>query len=424
MISLKHQKNPKWKRLDNAAKIFPPTSSDRDTKVFRFAIELYETVDPKILQEAVDIAMESFPFYRVVLRRGAFWYYLEETSEQVLVEEENNTVCAPIFFEGERTLLFRVIYYGKRISLEIHHTLSDGTGALWLIKAIAYHYLTIKHKEDFVDKMPAKPYSPSLGHKTADSFNKYYTGEKNIVAKKQTKAFRIHGTRIEDNRNILIEGSLSVKEALNEAHKYNTTLTGFLASLLIYSIYQEMSVSQRKKPIIITVPVNLRQFFKSESARNFFGTIRIEYNVSKQGDSFENIIKHVNDSFKDKLTEKALEKQLNSFVALEQYKLLKIIPLPIKNLVLRLADIYNERGITAGISNIGKVDFPKELQPYIYQLNVCTGARRPQLSVVSYNDNLTLSFTSSFTETGIQENFFKFLTKEGINVNIASNIEV
>ena len=35
-----------WSRLDNAAKIFPPTSSARDTKVFRLACTLTQPVEP------------------------------------------------------------------------------------------------------------------------------------------------------------------------------------------------------------------------------------------------------------------------------------------------------------------------------------------------------------------------------------------
>lgn len=184
-----------------------------------------------------------------------------------------------------------------------------------------------------------------------------------------------------------------------------------------------MTVRQRKRTIILSVPVNLRQFFKSESARNFFGTIRVKYNVSEQGDSFENIVKTVNDTFSEKLTLEELEKQLNRFMTLENNRIAKLVPLPIKNIILRIADIYNERGLTAGISNVGKVKFQEEFKPYIYQVSVCTGARRPQLTVISYNDNLTLNFTSPYTETDIQQNFFKFLSKAGIDVNIASNIE-
>ena len=40
------KKTIKWKKLDNASKIFPATSNNKDTKVFRLACELYDEVDP------------------------------------------------------------------------------------------------------------------------------------------------------------------------------------------------------------------------------------------------------------------------------------------------------------------------------------------------------------------------------------------
>ena len=423
MIELKSRKRTNWKRLDNAAKIFPPTSTDKDTKVFRFALELYEHIEEDILQEALDITMKSFPFYLTILRRGMFWYYFEKTDKKAVVEKENNTICAPIYFPDERELLFRVFYYGKRINLEIHHSLTDGTGAIWLLNTLTYHYLIIKHKDKFEHNKPQMPYNQTISAKTDDSFQKYYTGNKKIKYQKQTKAYRINGTRVEDNRNIYIEGSMSVKAVLKEAHKHNTTLTGYLASVFIYSMYKDMSIRQQKDPIVLSVPVNLRNYFDSGSARNFFGTIRIEYNFSEEGDSFEKLVNTINQSLKEKLTEESLKNQLNRFMALENNKLAKIMPLPIKNLILRIADVINERGITAGVSNIGRLTFPEELHPYIYQVSICTAARRPQLSICSYNDNLTLGLTSPFIETAIQHNLFDFLLKAGIDVNIASNIE-
>ena len=75
---LKMRKPAKWNRLDNAAKIFPPTSTKRDTKVFRFACELCEPVEEAALQRALDRTMEIFPFYRSILKKGLFWYYLED----------------------------------------------------------------------------------------------------------------------------------------------------------------------------------------------------------------------------------------------------------------------------------------------------------------------------------------------------------
>lgn len=80
---------PSWWTLDNAAKIFPSTGSAHDSKVFRFVCELRETVDPLVLQQALDRTIERFPMYRSVMKRGWFWYYLEDSSlpAQVHLEE-------------------------------------------------------------------------------------------------------------------------------------------------------------------------------------------------------------------------------------------------------------------------------------------------------------------------------------------------
>lgn len=67
-----------WNRLDNAAKIFPPTSNKQDTKVFRFACQLNERVEQEILQQATEKTLETFPIFRSVLKHGLFWYYLEK----------------------------------------------------------------------------------------------------------------------------------------------------------------------------------------------------------------------------------------------------------------------------------------------------------------------------------------------------------
>ena len=78
MILKRLQKTP-WNKLDNAAKIFPPTTTNRDPKVFRFACELYDMVDPEVLQAALDKTMKQFPFYKSILKKGLFWYYFEES---------------------------------------------------------------------------------------------------------------------------------------------------------------------------------------------------------------------------------------------------------------------------------------------------------------------------------------------------------
>ena len=63
-----------WRKLDNAAKIFPATSNQKDTRVFRFYCECKEPVEKKPLQLALDKTIEKYPVFLSVLRKGVFWF--------------------------------------------------------------------------------------------------------------------------------------------------------------------------------------------------------------------------------------------------------------------------------------------------------------------------------------------------------------
>ena len=424
---MKQQKEVKWTRLDNASKLFPAVASNRDTKVFRLACELYEDVDPEILQQSLDLTIESFPLYKSVLRRGLFWYYFESGEISPKVEPETTTLCAPLYIRNHRSLLIRVSYYNKRINLEIFHALTDGAGVIWFMETLTYHYMSIKYREIFGDRIPKLNYRASISQKMDDSFGKNYNNNeinKKFKNEKESsiKAYHIKGNRNEENRTKLIEGSMSVKAALDLAHEYNTTLTIFLTSLLLYSIYKEMPVNKQKRPVVLSVPINLRQYYESVTARNFFSTMNISYDFKNNSSDFKEIIKNVSEDFKRRLTKEKLDEQLNHFMSLEKNLFTRIIPLTLKDYVLRIADKLNDRKITSSISNIGKIIMQEEFSTYIRQFSVCVSARRPLITLCTYDDRLVVSFTSPFEETDIQKTFFQFLSQNEVEIEITSNL--
>jgi hypothetical protein len=415
------RKPPEWLKLDNAAKIFPPNTSEKDTKVFRFVCELMEEVDPEILQKALDKAMPLFPVYQSVLRRGMFWYYFDGTDTRPVVVEEHKLPCSMLYRPNRRNLLFEVSYFNKRINLEMYHALTDGTGALGFLKTIVYYYLILKHEEDFTDGLPKLDYDASFTQKMDDSFLKHYSGDKTLDRIKLRKAYHITGRRSLDNRLRIIEGVMSVKEVLKFAHQYDTTMTVYLTALYMKAIYMDMPTRSRKYPVRLTVPVNLRTYFPSVTARNFFTTVGVSYDFSKKSDKLEDIIMEVKAAFASELTEERLRQHINRLSALEHNVFMRVIPLVLKDYILRFATRLSDRGITATLSNIGKITVAKELVPYIHLFDCFTSAKRPQIAMCSFGEELVVSFTSPFVGTDIQKNFFRMLTQEGVAVAIASN---
>ena len=103
--------NKSWNKLDNAAILFSAATHKAETQVFRFSCELKEPVDKYLLQKALDRTIADFEAYRYVMKRGFFWYYLEETEMRPEVKEEYKPVCGQLYRTNKRMLLFEVTYY-------------------------------------------------------------------------------------------------------------------------------------------------------------------------------------------------------------------------------------------------------------------------------------------------------------------------
>lgn len=420
-LDLVHDYSADWIALDNAAKIFPSNSSKKDTKVFRFAAELYENIDENILQKALDETIKEFPLFRSTLRRGVFWYYLKTSNIKPKVKKETNPPCSSIYDANRYNLLFEVTYFNKRINLEVYHAITDGTGALHFLQVLVYYYILIKYADDFEGEVPKPDYDASINQKSEDSFKKYYKRSDKNKAPAEQRAYKIRGTKIPEYRIKIIEGVMSLKDMLEKAREYDTTLTVLLVSLFLCAINKNAEVSKKRRPVVLMVPVNLRRFFRSESARNFFCTINAGYNFEKNPDKLTEVIKSVSDYFKKQLTAENLAMRMNRFTKIERNAFVRITPLWFKDIVLNIAGGMTSRESTGSISNIGRISMPDGFEKYIRLFDIFVSTEKIQMCVCSYNDNLVVSFSSAFKGTDIQKDFFRSIVNMGIDVSVSSS---
>lgn len=414
---MKSSKN--WSRLDNAAKIFPPTSTARDTKVFRLVCELNEPVDAGLLQKAVEQAVRDFPMFNSILKKGLFWYYFEESDRLPGVEPERDGICKTIYDGNYLSPLFRVLYHGRRINLEVFHALADGSGAVQFFRHMVYYYLSEKYgfKGEMIDA------AASHDEKRQDAFYKYYDKGEKFSKTKSLRAYRIRSERYKAGDIGVIEGIMPLGEALGKARELGVTLSEFFVAALICSIYKEMPVRHRKKPVVIAVPVDLRRFFTAQTARNFFAVVHVAHNFHTDGDSFAEVLQSVHSAFKNELTEENLRRVIGRFSKIENNPFIKIIPLQIKILCLKLAGLWAEGEDTASVSNIGKILMPNVAAEHIKLFSAYLSTKRPQIILCSYGDKLAAAFSSPLTDTAVQRNFFQTLAEFGISTEITSNIE-
>ena len=411
----------KWYQLDNAAKIVPSTTSGADTRVFRITCELREEVDPNILQRAVTEASRDFPHFSSVLKRGLFWYYLDESDLEPEVTPDDKPALSTIYWEGRRNLLYRVSYYGCRINLEMFHVLTDGTGAFEFLKAILSEYLEMKYDLDDLHMESSRASKTDHGD---DAFGKYYqkAGAKPEEQKSAPKrAYHLRGDKDENLQSHLLEGTVSVKKFLQAARSRGSTVAELSTVLFIRAIVEEMSIRDRRLPIVLSIPVNLRNYFPSETARNFFGVINVAFDPALYDGSIESIHPVVRDSFQRQLRQDQIELTMNSYAALEHNIAIKVVPLALKNLVISTINQNVQKGITGTISNVGKISLPEEMELFIRKFSCFMAAPEVQISVCSFKDYLVFGVASAFIEHPVMRNFFRDMVDMGIDVELESN---
>ncbi|NQT59051.1 MAG: hypothetical protein HQ557_08725 [Bacteroidetes bacterium] len=136
----------KWFTLDTVGKLFPAIESMQRTETFRVSVTLKEHIDIAILQEALNCSIQRFPCFKVRLRNGFFWYYLEQNNKLPIVEADTVMPSRRIDREKSNDYLFRVFYKENRIAIDFFHAIADETGGLTFLKTLTTEYLKRKHK--------------------------------------------------------------------------------------------------------------------------------------------------------------------------------------------------------------------------------------------------------------------------------------
>lgn len=411
-----------WRKLDNAAMIFPATSGKKDTKVFRFYCQLKEQVDEIFLQKALDRTMLQFPVFLSVIRRGLFWYYLEKTDKHPIVEQEHKPPCSNLFIRDHKGLLFEVTYFKNRINFEVYHVLTDGTGATQFLRELVKNYLLLAHPDENLPDESLVDEGITVLDQEDDSFSRYYS-DTPPISKKKRHAYQLSKKGVDPYDIQVMECTMSVKDVLSKSRELGVSMTVFLTTVLLCAIAEDMSMKQRRKPVALMIPVNLRNFFPSVSMLNFFGWIDAGYQFDTGEIDFEKVLAHVKGFFESELSKERIAMRMNAFIRLERNPFLRLVPLELKNFCLQAGSRLEGKELTAVFSNMSVVKMPEEYVPYIERFGVYTSTNKTELCMCSFQDTVALGFTSRQVSQNVQRNFLRILQDYGIKTHVSSNEE-
>ena len=418
----------RWMRLDNAAKIYPAAKRRNWTNYFRLSATLTEPVDVQVLRAALDVTVRRFPSIAVRLRRGVFWYYLEEISKAPAIEEDKSYPLVHVPFDDVRRCAFRVLVYKNRLAVEFFHAVTDGTGGLIFLKTLTAEYLSQKYGI----QIPAE--RGVLGRledpdpeELEDSFLRY-AGQITASRKEQT-AYHLSGTPEPDGFLDLTTLMLPVDAVKAKAKEFGVSVTEFIAAVMMKAISdlqtEKVPRRMRRRPVKVLLPVNLRGLFPSRTLRNFASYVTPEIDPRLGDYSLAEICKIVYYRMGLENDARMMAAKIATNVASERSAVLRAMPLFIKNIAMKAVfDLVGECKSCLCLSNLGLVQLPDAMAPYVARMDFIIGvqAKAPHnCGVVSWDGTMYINMIRNIREPELESHFYRVLHTLGLPVKVESN---
>ena len=418
----------RWMRLDNAAKIYPAAKRRNWNNFFRLSATLTEPIDVPVLRAALDVTVRRFPSMAVRLRRGVFWYYLEEIPQAPEIQPEKSCPLAHVPFGQVRRCAFRVLVYHNRVAVEFFHAVTDGTGGLIFLKTLLAEYLSEKYginvpAEKGVLGRLEEPDEEEL----EDSFLRYAGDVK--ASRREATAWHLSGTPEPDGYVNLVTMMLRVPEVKACAKEHGVTVTELLCAAMMQAIdhlqAEKVPVRSRRKPVKVTVPVNLRGLFPSHTLRNFASYVNTEIDPRLGSYTFDEICQLVHHTMGLGNDAKTMRAKIATNVASEKSPVLRVMPLFVKNIAMKAAfNAVGECKACLCLSNLGVVQVPEVMRPYIERFDFVIGpqANAPHnCGVATWGDTVYVSCVRNIKEPELELHFYRVLHSLGLHVTVESN---
>ena len=418
----------RWMRLDNAAKIYPAAKRRNWNNFFRLSATLTEPVDTEVLRRALDVTVRRFPSIAVRLRRGAFWYYLEEIPKAPAIQAEKSCPLAHAPFYEVRQCAFRVLVYHERIAVEFFHALTDGAGALVFLKSLLAEYLSQKYGLVIpAEKGVLGRLEEPSAEEVEDSFARYAGDVK--LSRREATAYHLSGTPEPDGYKDIVTMMIPADKLRGCAKGFGVSVTELLCAAMMQAILdlQAEKVPRRaaRKPVKVLLPVNLRTLFPSATLRNFASYITPEIDPRMGDCSFDELCQLVHHKMGMENNRRTMRAKFAANVASERSPVLRVMPLFIKNIAMKAVfDTVGECKSCLCLSNLGRVELPEVMTPYVTRMDFIIGvqARAPHnCGVITWNGTAYINCIRNIREPALELAFYRVLHRLGLPVKVESN---
>lgn len=398
--------------LDDFAKIILPLNNSKFTFMFRISIYLTEEIVPELLQIALNFTIDKYPLFATRLKKYKNKYFFETHRKHYIIEQEDEIPCKPIDLKNEDSQLFRVLYFKNKISLEVFHVLTDGMGAITFLKTLVWEYLKLVEKnmvkiENIDDKINISQKEEMVNPFENISINKKESYFENI------KFLKIKGERIKNKPYEIINIKLDSTKLKNISKKYNTTVTGYLTSVMFLA--NQKATNNKKGYTNVYIPINLRPYYPTNSIRNFCTLCNI-YIENEKNVKFSSIVEKVNTQLKNTLVPDKITQLVVNTKKIAS--LSENIPFKINKVTSKITcKVISNNYFTNVLSNLGEIKFTNGISNYVVSMEAFMNISiiaKIACGVITVNNITTFSILKNIDDKSFEEVLYKQFFDDGI----------
>ena len=421
-------------KLTTGGLVFNYACPRQTNSCVRRVIEMVEPIDRKAMENALELTRKRYPQLSLALvktRSGVYEQFhdvpfklndLSSGLHYIMGEDTDGHLIA--FFMRDNLLL-----------VDYFHAIADDAGMDKFIQTLLYHYLALQgHELDNSDGSIltiATEFTPEEGEDSGSELldPDHEPDPQGSGWAPPARAFRISAQhRSVDEPDYSYTISVPFDEFKALAKRNAASPTAVVSSVFGRVLYRRYFKGLRKdvlypnSPVTAEVAVNLRNHFPSQTVRCFTGNIYLSYNESSDRMDIEDLIARQAQGIKRTNTREGMVDCYNHSMTLAKKTFSVEVAPCVKNWIHKhIATKAMSKGMTYGISNIGKAQIPDCLKPYVkdYYSQIPSALHAYLISMRTKGDRMTLCITTKIEDSpSVVDEFISELGELGVNATL------
>lgn len=405
--------------LNTGSTLFPLTYGPKRRYVICLTVELDESLSYSTLQKAVDQAVENYGLFATRLDLSGKWPTLVPAN--LAVEQGNGRlVFKDIMKLNPEYHCSRIILQGQKIHLVYFHAITDGNIGIFFLQNILDNYYQLEQG--------ISVFQNGIRHHLMrqfllqDAYLRFGRRQKKERALKLSRrSYVLEGKQTGVLHKDVLRVDMNSFKALSKAH--HATVTEMGLALIMLSLRRiKLAGGTSKRPIRISMPVDLRSLYGTQSMGNFVMSTTLEaatlYQDGAVEPTLDELCKHLHDQVAPARKPDFFLHRMYASAKLTNNSFLGTTSAKSKRNFIKNIFPYVETGTTMTVSNLGLIKAQGEGKDHLRSMDICFTPKPKSpcaVAILSLENEMVVTLVRDFDDTRPARYLSEYLTQYGCN---------